>query len=522
MYRIMTNAAGGRKPVPRLLFFAVVAVSLALLAVACGGSSDSSVPVSSPEATAAPSSPEAATVPPAATAPEATAAPEVTKAAKPAAGKPAEAASEPVAAAKTPEPEPTAAPEPTATIAPEPTATVRPPAAANTPEPPAAAAPADTPLPPAPTAAPTEPPPPPPPCEGTTGGKVGNCAPEFAGTQEWINSGPLSMEELRGKVVLIDFWTYSCINCIRTLPYLRTWYERYADDGLVIVGVHTPEFHFEKVYENVVQATKDDEVTWPVVQDNDFAVWQSYENRFWPAKYLIDKDGVVRYTHFGEGKYGETESEIRKLLEEVGADASIESASLPEDQEYDSTFLGKGAMTRELFAGWRFTALQQRGGIGQVDEYLEAARASYEMDDYLAVVAEFPPPGSLDPNLIYFHGPWAIGPESARHAEATGHFDDYLALVYSARSVNAVLTSDSGESYKVRITHNGDYLTEANRGDDIIIGEDGESYLIVSEPKLYKIIENPTWMGEQELRMASMSDDFGLFSFTFGVYEDGY
>ena len=511
MYRILTNAAGGRKPVPRLVFFAAIAVSLVLLAVACSGSSDSSVPVSSPEATAAPSSPEATIVPPAAAKPEATAAPEATKAAKPTA-----TASAPVAAANTPEPPATAAPEPTATAS-------APAAAANTPEPAATAAPDDTPEPPpAPTAAPTEPPPPPPPCEGTTGGKVGNCAPEFAGTQEWINSGPLSMEGLRGKVVLIDFWTYSCINCIRTLPYLRTWYERYADDGLVIVGVHTPEFHFEKVYENVVQATKDDEVTWPVVQDNDFAVWQSYENRFWPAKYLVDQDGVVRYTHFGEGKYGETEEWIRRLLDESGADSMDASAPLPEDQEYDSTFPGSGQITRELFAGWRFTALQQRGGIGQVDEYLEAARASYEMDDYPAVVAEFPTPGSLNPNLIYFHGPWAIGPESARHAEATGHFDDYLALVYSARSVNAVLTSDSGESYKVRITHNGDYLTEANRGDDIIIGEDGESYLIVSEPKLYKIIENPTWMGEQELRMASMSDDFGLFSFTFGVYEDGY
>ena len=138
------------------------------------------------------------------------------------------------------------------------------------------------------------------------------------------------MEGLRGKVVLIDFWTYSCINCIRTLPYLRTWYERYADEGLVIVGVHTPEFHFEKVYENVVQATKDDEVTWPVVQDNDFAVWRSYENRFWPAKYLVDQDGVVRYTHFGEGKYAETESEIRKLLEEVGAASAALSMPLPQ------------------------------------------------------------------------------------------------------------------------------------------------------------------------------------------------
>ena len=124
--------------------------------------------------------------------------------------------------------------------------------------------------------------------------------------------------------------------------------------------------------------------------------------------------------------------------------------------------------------------------------------------------------------MIYFQGPWAIGPESARHAEATDHFDHYLELNYSARSVNAVLTSDSGESYRVRVTVNGEFLTDDNRGADVIIGEDGVSYMQVDAPRLYKIVEHPTWEREQVLRMASMSDDFGLYSFTFGVYEDGY
>ena len=326
------------------------------------------------------------------------------------------------------------------------------------------------------------------------------------------------MEGMRGNVVLIDFWTYSCINCIRTLPYLRTWYERYADDGLVIVGVHTPEFHFEKVYENVVQATKDDEVTWPVVQDNDFTVWRSYENRFWPAKYLIDKDGVVRYTHFGEGKYGETESEIRKLLEEVGAASAALSMPLPQDQENDPTFLQEGNRTRtaELFAGWHFVVSHYQAGrglyIGQVDAY------NNQRDQIVQLAA----PEELTPNLIYFNGPWYIGAESVHHAEATEGYDDYLALVYTARSVNAVLTYESGEPYKVRVTVDGEYLTEENRGEDIMIGEDGESYLWVTAPKAYKVVEHPTWENEQELRMASMSDDFGLYSFTFGTYQDGY
>ena len=126
-------------------------------------------------------------------------------------------------------------------------------------------------------------------------------APEITGTRAWINSGPLTIEELRGKVVLIDFWTYTCVNCIRTFPYLKQWLAKYADDGLVIIGIHSPEFEFEKEYPNVLQATKDNGITWPVAQDNDFETWSNLSNRFLPAKYLIDKDGTVRYTHFGEG-----------------------------------------------------------------------------------------------------------------------------------------------------------------------------------------------------------------------------
>ena len=363
---------------------------------------------------------------------------------------------------------------------------------------------------------------PPPPCDGRRGGGVGNCAPEFAGTQEWINSEPLTMDGLLGKVVLIDFWTYTCVNCIRTLPYLQSWHQRYADDGLVIIGVHTPEFEFEKLYDNVVQASQDEGVTWPVVQDNEFSVWRSYSNRYWPAKYLIDQQGVIQFRHFGEGKYAETEEEIRRLLADAGMASANAALSLPQDQQRDDSYRLGMDITRELFAGWRFTALQQRGGIAQVEAYINAAIESDSQPDTPPVVAQFTAPDSLDPNLIYFHGPWAIGPESARHAQPADHHNDYIALVYSARSVNAVLTSESGEPYQVRITVNGEYLTSENKGDDIIIGDDGVSYLQVTDPKLYKIVEHPDWQGNQELRMSSMSADFGLYSFTFGIYEDGY
>ena len=490
-----------KNPFPFLRFAALVAVLLlpVMLLAACGGDdAATTAPVSETPASTQAAVPQDTPVP--------TDAPVVSE-------------SEP-----TKTPEPTSTPENT----PEPPKTEEP-TAEPTEEPAmtpvAQADPAATEV-PAPTVEPipTEPPAPVEPCEGTEGGEVGNCAPEFAGTQEWINSEPLSIESLRGKVVLIDFWTYSCINCIRTIPFLQTWYERYADEGLVIVGVHTPEFEFEKVYQNVAEATGDMGVAWPVLQDNDRVVWDSYSNHFWPAKYLIDKDGVIQYRHFGEGEYAETEEEIRRLLAEVGAAPVALQMPLPEDrQERDATFLAEsgGKVTPELFAGWRFTT--QRGGIGQQETYSEAAQVSYRRGEQSAEVAEFQTPSEVEVDHIYFQGPWAVGPESVQHARETESVtDDFVLLAYSARSVNAVLTSGSGDPYKVVVKINNEYLTDENKGEDIMIGEDGESYLMVSSPKAYKLVEHPTWMTNQYIQMFSTSDDFGLFSFTFGTYEDGF
>ena len=144
--------------------------------------------------------------------------------------------------------------------------------------------------------------------------REGNLAPDLRLGGQWFNSDPLTIAQLKGKVVLVDFWTYTCINCIRTLPYLKSWHEKYSDQGLVIIGVHAPEFEFEKDAGNVAEAIKDFEIKYPVMQDNDFATWRAYKNKYWPAKYLIDKAGNIRYTHFGEGDYDETESAIQELL----------------------------------------------------------------------------------------------------------------------------------------------------------------------------------------------------------------
>ena len=349
------------------------------------------------------------------------------------------------------------------------------------------------------------------------GGKVGNQAAEIQGINAWINSEPLTIEALRGKVVLVDFWTYTCINCIRTFPFLKLWHSRYADDGLVILGVHAPEFEFEKNLDNVVQATRDYGILWPVAQDNDFETWRNYSNQFWPAKYLIDRDGTVRYTHFGEGDYAETETKIRELLKEAGANLPL--YSLPYDQNLDTVYeyyraldasVGQvgspsSEVTRELYAGYHRALGEYAGQV----EY-------YQNKD---IVVNFQIPEELSPHLIYFNGPWIIGPESARHAQNTADYEDHLTIVYSARSVNAVLTSDSGEDYRVRVTTSGKNLTDDNRGEDVTIGPDGESYVLVTEPRMYNILENPDYMQRRTLRMSSNSADFGLFAFTFGVYQ---
>ncbi len=348
------------------------------------------------------------------------------------------------------------------------------------------------------------------------GGEVGDLAPEFGGIEAWINGGPLTMEELRGQVVLIDFWTYTCINCIRTFSFLKQWNSRYTDDGLVIVGVHSPEFEFEKDYDNVVEAAQNEALAWTMAQDNDFVTWRRYNNRFWPAKYLIDKDGVVRYTHFGEGGYAETEDLIRELLAEADPNFSANNLPLPEDQTVDPAFLiaRDAEVTRELYGGYErgeSDLLFGRGGYVQQMQYFDSKDQ----------VANFSITEDQQPHKIYFEGPWHVGPESSTHGRMTESFEDYLALVYSATSVNAVLTSDSGKPYKLRITVDGEYLTDSNKGSDIIIGDDGESYLWVTSPSLYNVISNGSYVRRQNLKMASNSPDFGLFAFTFGVYDTG-
>jgi thiol-disulfide isomerase/thioredoxin len=143
-------------------------------------------------------------------------------------------------------------------------------------------------------------------------------APDFTGINKWLNSDPLTMQQLRGKVVLVDFWTYTCINCIHTIPHVESWYEKYKDQGLAVVGVHTPEYPFERDTDNVSKAISHFGIRYPVAQDNSYATWNAYDNQYWPAFYLIDRKGDIVYSHFGEGDYAQTEAVIQQLLAAKG------------------------------------------------------------------------------------------------------------------------------------------------------------------------------------------------------------
>jgi cytochrome c biogenesis protein CcdA/thiol-disulfide isomerase/thioredoxin len=264
-------------------------------------------------------------------------------------------------------------------------------------------------------------------------------APEFVGISRWLNTPggrPLKLAHLRGKVVLVDIWTYSCINCLRTLPHLKGWYERYRGSGLEIVGVHSPEFAFERVPDNVRDAVASLEIEYPVALDNDFATWKAYDNQYWPAKYLIDRDGHVRYYHFGEGEYAQAEEHIRTLLAERGR--SLPAKATPAD---DAT--PRALITPELYLGYhRATRF-----VGSA--MLAPDRASrYEL------------PASLPESSFAFGGRWRVEGE---RVVAAGR-DASLLLRFRAGKVHLVLGGRGrvevdfrGQNWTIRVRRDGLY-----------------------------------------------------------------
>ena len=355
--------------------------------------------------------------------------------------------------------------------------------------------------------------------EGRPGGPGsvvgGPQAPELVGIANWINADPVTLEQLRGQVVLVDFWTYTCVNCIRTFPYLKEWHGKYADRGLVIIGVHTPEFNFEKNPQNVSTAVEEFDLPYAVAQDNDYRTWRAFQNRYWPAKYLIDKNGVIRYHHFGEGAYDETEQQIQTLLLELGQDLANVPINPDSGPERNSAALARDGtgLSRELYAGYDRNLFPRGGYVGN-DEYYQQRNAAVEYQD----------PGEHENHFLYLQGWWFNGPESLRHARQTEGFEDYIAIKFYATSVNVVLTLESLAEDEgpipVFLTLDGAPLTEETRGQDVVFGEGGESLILVDEPRMYRLVETPEF-GGHELKLWVKSDRLGLFAFTFGAYDFG-
>ncbi|MDP3857456.1 MAG: cytochrome c biogenesis protein CcdA [Stagnimonas sp.] len=312
----------------------------------------------------------------------------------------------------------------------------------------------------------------------------------LSGAVAWLNSPPLSAESLRGKVVLIDFWTYSCINCLRTLPYVRAWAEKYRDQGLVVIGVHTPEFAFEKRIDNVRQAVADFQIDYPVAIDNNYAIWRAYDNRYWPAHYFIDAQGRIRHHHFGEGEYARSEQVIRQLLAEAGqtalpaAPARIEASGIqaaPAVAELQSpeTYLGH-ARARN------FVSPQ-----GLVHE---------QPTDYSAGL-----PGLNQWGLA---GRWVIGGEQAALAAAGGR----IVYRFRARDLHLVLgPGPGGEPVRFRVRLDG-AAPGADHGQDI----DAEGQGLVRAQRLYQLIRQTGAVGEHSFEIEFLDPGVQAYAFTFG------
>lgn len=322
-------------------------------------------------------------------------------------------------------------------------------------------------------------------------GITGINAPEFPKGLTWLNSPPLSIKELTDKVTLIDFWTYSCINCQRTLLYLQKWHEKYHSKGLVIIGVHTPEFEFEKDAGNVKKALKKYSISWPTILDNDYQIWNAYANHYWPAKYLINHRGKIIFTHFGEGNYIETEIQIQKTLKDAGF--KVDDTMVGNLSE-EAARLGQ---TSELYCGYK------RGILGNDGGYLKDQEFNYQA------------PRDLEPDFIYLQGFWKAMPEYVEHPEETKDLDNLVILSYRAKKLYLVMESDIAGPIKAYITLDGVGLTRSNAGDDIRFDEEGRAYTEVKFATIYNLISTATF-GDHIIRISTLKKGLRLFAFTFG------
>ena len=313
--------------------------------------------------------------------------------------------------------------------------------------------------------------------------------PGFDAAGGWLNSPQLTAAGLRGSVVLVDFWTYTCINWLRTLGYVRAWAERYRDHGLVVVGVHTPEFPFERDQDNVRRAVADMNVAYPVALDPDYAVWRAFSNHYWPAIYIADAEGRIRYHHFGEEAYAETERVIQRLLRDAGRDGIGDDIAsiVPGGVEAQADWANLASP--ETYLGF-----QQGGNLVASDAQIGAPTA-------------FVVPDALPLNGWALGGEWTI----EERAAVANRPDGSIAFRFHARDVNLVLRSRAGAPVPFRVRVDGDAPGPAHGVD---VDASGRGTLV--EPRLYQLVREPGVIADRTFEIAFAAAGVEAYVFTFG------
>lgn len=319
-----------------------------------------------------------------------------------------------------------------------------------------------------------------------------NLRPDFSGAVSWLNSAPLDLHQLRGKVVVVDFWTYSCINCLRSLPWSEAWYERYKDSGLVVIGVHTPEFDFEKDPARIDRALKRYGIHFPVAVDSRRAIWDSFNNRYWPAHYFIDAKGVVREEHFGEGEYGRSEQWIRELLAERKGAAPLPPPVSP--------VLVQG---EQLSADW--------AEMGSPETYIGSERAEHFASpggQKRGRSTLYTSPVQLNHNQWALSGPWTVQAQFARLDQPGGR----ILFRFHARDLHLVLgPAPDGKPIRFRVRIDGHAPGPAHGSD---CNENGEG--VVDGERLYQLIRQPAPIVDHTFEIEFLDPGAQAFAFTFG------
>ncbi|WP_329740995.1 cytochrome c biogenesis protein DipZ [Dyella sp. A6] len=314
--------------------------------------------------------------------------------------------------------------------------------------------------------------------------------PSLAGATGWLNSAPLTRASLRGKVVLVDFWTYSCINCLRSLPYVEAWYNKYKDHGLVVIGVHSPEFAFEKDPANVAAAVKRLGVTYPVALDSDYAIWQGFNNEYWPAHYFIDAQGRIRHHHFGEGGYAESEDVIRRLLADAGYKNLPGGYVDPDGKGAEAAAPGDANRSPETYVGYARAENFASGQVAHDDPF-----------DYHA-------PATLATNQWALDGRWTVHPQSAVLERAGGS----ITYRFRGRDLHLVLgPGKDGKPVRFRITLDGK-APGADHGMDTDAAGNGT----VTSQRLYQLVRQAHGTGERVFEITFLDPGVHAYAFTFG------